>query len=338
MAASRLLEHQSIKLDDKGCFSQLDHLFMYKETTISVSTTYNPNNKKNKPNYLLIKNADTEEIIWKLELCSYLNSIETNDLKVFIHSDSNLWIGIHNSQRDVWIFDLSNLTWTKKLSFCQASQIKLVGNKCFYVSGLNSKFNVYKWSDLLDPSNLTEPVYAFSRDSALFEVNWSSSSIKKLSECFYIRHYFTSTQIDLLDVNFKLITSLDILDLFPNYQPLQPVEWDNPTENQAFNECKTNIIKFKTNIIDNILLYWEYRELIVDRDNNILKPGQTNIYCWDFTTNSQVKFTNYDLNFFIHQIIPFRALSDASHPIGKIKYIASEWFGSKTWFKIYESS
>ncbi len=336
MAASRILEHHSIKLDDKGCFFQLDHLFKYKETTISVSTTYNSNNTK-KPNYLQIKNADTDEIIWKLELCSYLNRIKTNDLKVFIHSDSNLWIGIHNSHRDVWIFDLSNLNWTKKLSFCPASQIKLVGNKCFYVPGANSTFQVHKWSDLLNPNNPNEPIYTFPRNSTLFDVDWSSSSIKKLAECVYIRQYFMSTQIDLIDGEFKFICSSDILDLFQNYQPLQPVELDEQIEEQVINEYDTNIIKFTTNIIDNILLYWEYREPIVDKNKNILKTGQTNIYCWDFTTNSQVKFTNYDLNVFIHQIIPFRALPDATNPIGKIKYIASEYFGSKSWYKIYES-
>ncbi len=336
MANSRILEHHTIKLDDKGCFSQLDHLFKYEETTISVSTTYEPNNYE-KPNYLQIKNADTDEIIWKLELCSYLNRIKTNNLKVFIHSDSNLWIGIYNSHRDVWIFDLSNLTWIKKLSFCQTNQIKLVGNKCFYVPGANSTFHVYKWSDLLDPSNLTEPIYTFPRDSTLFHVDWSSSSIGKLAECVYIRQYFMSTQIDLLDGEFKFICSSDVLDLFQNYQPLQPVELDEQIEEQAINEYDTNIIKFTTNIIDNILLYWEYREPIVDKDKNILKTGQTNIYCWDFTTNSQVKFSNYDLNVFIHQIIPFRALPDATNPTGKIKYIASEHFGSKSWYKIYES-
>ncbi len=324
MTDSIVCEHHLIDSDVKFNYSLNYYLIKYNSHVISVKTSYTGTDTL-EPNIITIKNEDTTEIIYQFPLDSDCERRLSAHLTVFMYSDTILWIGIDgNKYYNVWLVDLVNLTWEKKLSKFPIRAIRLVGQKCFYVHpeiNLPDPCKVFPWSDLAQLDNPSEPVYQFAQGSALFHINWSSSSIGYLANCVYLRIYYNSTCMDLLNENFFKIINLNIQDLFHNYQPIKLNSSD-----QSDNKLDTMI-----RVNNNILLYYEYSKPVYTYpEKTLLKLGQTNIFCWDFTTNTQVKFPNYETELFTCLVKPYRTTNN------KVGYFAIEYFEFNTRRKKYE--
>jgi hypothetical protein len=127
-----------------------------------------------------------------------------------------------------------------------------------------------------------------------------------------------SKQIDFLNKAFELVVSLNVSDLFPNYQPV-PMPPDLQNSNYAQSYVMGN---------NNCLLYWEYQ----NNEDYLFRCLQSEIiYCWNFTTNTQVHFSFYSMAYRVHSIIPF------SNSTNQVKYFAEELANEKYMGKVYES-
>ncbi len=322
MTDSIVWDHNLIDSDVEFNYSFKYHLIKYNSQIISVKTSYTGTDIL-EPNIITIKNEDTNEIIYQFPLDSDCVRTLSGHLKVFMYSDTILWVGVDgNKYHNVWLVDLVNLTWERKLSKFPIKAIRLVGQKCFYTHpkiNLPDLCKVFPWTDLFQLDNPSEQIYEFPQGSDLVHMDWSSSSIGYLENCVYSHIYYNSTNMDLLDENFFKIINLSIQDLFPNYQPIQT----NPPDKLE------TIIR----VNNNILLYYEYIKPVYRYpEKTLLKPGQTNIYCWDFTYNTQVKFPNYETELFTCVIKPYRTLTN------KAIYVAIEYFEFNTRRKKYESN
>jgi hypothetical protein len=109
-----------------------------------------------------------------------------------------------------------------------------------------------------------------------------------------------------------LVVTLNVCDLFPDYQPFTSEQLTNP------------FYKFKKliSVNENCLLYVEKMQFAY----NVHK----NVYCWDFTTNSQVKFTNLISKFNIDYVVPF-------HSANKIKFITHEFIKDDNLYYNYKN-
>ncbi len=153
-------------------------------------------------------------------------------------------------------------------------------------------------ANLLNLENITEhPLYTCKRESNLFPINWSASSIKKFNSVRFVQTHLDSTQLDFLDGNFSLVITLKIGDLFPDYQPIP-----NSTKKQIVN--------------DNCLLFMEKFDGNLGDDNSNEK---TNYYCWDFSYNQPIIFTNNILINKNYYLTPYRDFTNIT--TGKIKHV-----------------
>jgi hypothetical protein len=167
-----------------------------------------------------------------------------------------------------------------------------------------------------------KPVYICAKDTYIYSIDWSSSSIGALANCTGIKTSVNSEFIELLDSNLNFIMKLNVKEMFPNYKP---IEYNDEDTNQADPIC----IIFGVN--NNILLFVEcFYSQILDRNVS----GFANCYCWDFTSNTQVHFPTIKLTSLFNKVIPFR---DYTTGTMGIKYIALEEFNRSYWYKIYES-
>jgi hypothetical protein len=135
----------------------------------------------------------------------------------------------------------------------------------------------------------------------LYSIDWNSSSIEYLAKSQYIKAYLNLEKIDLLDGNFNLIITLNVCDMFSDYQEFLLEELTRPSS--RFSKLLS--------VNANCLIY-------VEKIVFINKLVSKNIYSWDFTTGTQVKFTNTESGFDINYIVPFRSTN-------KIKFICNEF-------------
>jgi hypothetical protein len=214
----------------------------------------------------------------------------------------------------------------------KTDELKPIGQKYFQYRESDQFNYIYPWLDLVQLDNLSEPVCILPLQTYLYSVDWSSSLIIKLADCAFIKVKSNCEIIELLDSKLHLIMELNVRTLFDNYKPIEPVEYDD--EQDHLNTESNNLLNITITVNNNILLYFEYRNLIDDhRGKVIVMPGVTNCYGWDFTSNTQVKFNNMELYHYISDVIPFRNLDNSN----KIKYIAYEWYPAGSWCRTYES-
>ncbi len=281
---------------------------------------------------LVIKNLDTNQELDILQLAPEYANTQTTNLDVFMYSDTILFVGLkaitteilggldyHFTNYGVWIYDLENLTLQSQTNLKTFNKIIPLGKKYFSMvpTFYQHKNCVYPWSKLMDLNNLDEPVYTFERSSQLYPIDWSSSAIEHFSSCAFVQAPLNSSQMDFLDGDFNKIITLGIQDLFPDYQQVSKENsfgvYSNPSQ-----------IKISANA--NCLLIAEYTPAPW---NGYTVPGTIDIYCWDFTANTQVKFPSYKLLNQVHSTIPFR------NSANQIKYFAQEIASSEIWAKVY---
>ncbi len=315
MADLIIYEHNSIKPDWEDTFTGYNKLVKFNSQTISVSlsTIYsNSMTLKNKPyldepNYIIIKNLDTNTQLASWVIGDNFKDLNNKYLEAFMYSESVLTIGILGVHRTfgVWLFDLANSQLLSHSIAHSVTKFEIVGQKFFIIKPKESLIiKMYTWSNLTHMDNLDEPVCTLHSAYQIYPINWSSSSIGHFSSIAYVRVFRAlGKTLEFLDGNFQLVVTHNICDLFPDYQPI-------PKEKANGHETRRTIT-----VNANCLLFFEHKPYF-NYDGSIA-IGYTNCYCWDFTTNSQVKFPNYELEHHIHSVIPFR---DAKNPF-KVKYI-----------------
>ncbi len=327
MADSIVYEHDGIQFDSKG-FADCYKLVQWKGQTISVAIE----NSKigTPPKSLIIKNLDTTNVLVKWLIDKKHEHKSTEYLDVFMYSDSILFIGLGGSQYSGWTFDFTK-NQLKKFSLNHIKPIRHiipVGQKYFMLlfTTYGSNVEIYKWDNLLNLNNLPLPVYIIDGKSRIYSLNWSSSAIWHLCSVEFVQTFNNSEHVKLLDKNFNLVMCLNVQDLFPNYLPDESIEYNRSLGREV-------IINKIITANSNCLLYFEYLQPNIHSYNNNL--GKTNIYCWDFTSNSQVMFVNYTSSKQVLFAMPFRDVKSNS----KIKYIAQMHFShDKEKFKIFEST
>ena len=241
-----------------------------------------------------------------------------------MYSNSILWIGLSGDYYSGFIFDFTSgelKEISSQLKNFNIRKITPIGQKYFMLCPLNNLLNIendktyiYKCENLMFLNKFPEPVHQINRDSFLYPIDWSSSSIKHLGSIAFVQTFFKSHQIDFLDKNFQLIITLEIGDLFPNYQWVTKARlWED------------EIISVNANC----LLYYEH--IVQDNNNNDTDTGQKNIYCWDFTTNSQVFFPSYICKDRVLDIVPFRDSND------QVKYLTYNDVSFIIYAKIYKA-
>ncbi len=357
MSDSIVYEHNTLPTDEANRFCPHKSLVKYNGQVLSIGTTRNYKNY-NEPNYLVIENLDTEQEI-RIQLDDNCRYVDSHKIKAFMFSNSVLWIGFPGNQKPqdpniddwreqpkpdqhVWIFDLDNLTYYTFISAYQIDYIKPIGQKLFAIKPCemdlepdtaNVQYGIYEWSDLLNLSQPIQPVRMLKYSMDLYSVNWSSSSIAHLADSAYIQTQDESYQVELYNEQFELVWGFDIRDIFPNYKPLPPINLKKISKFQREFITDTNYpTKLFISVNDNCLLLYEYRDLIEAYNGKMpVKDGLTNVHCWDFTANTEVKFSRYNLNHFITWVIPFR---DSTSNI--IKYIGYEWYPAGSWCRIYQ--
>ncbi len=357
MSNTIVYEHNTIPTDDKGKFCPHSSLVKYNGQVLSISTTYNYTNE---PNYLVIENLDTEQEI-RIQLNDCCRLVSSHKIKAFMYSDCTLWIGFPGNEKpqdpniDDWreqpkpdqhvlIFDLANITYYCFQSAWPIDYIEPIGQKLFAIKPCkfdldpdtaNVEYGIYKWSDLLNLDKPIQPVRMLKYPFDLYPVDWTSSSIAHLADCAWIQTQDGSYQIELYNEQFELVGNFDIRNIFPNYKPLPPINLKKLSKFQRKFITDTNYpTKLIISVNDNCLLLFEYRDLIEGYNGKIsVKSGLTNVHCWDFTANTSVKFSRYNLHHFVSWVIPFR---DMSNP-NAIKYIGYEWYPAGSWRRIYQS-
>ncbi len=273
-----------------------------------------------------VKNLDTQKSICDLshskntnlqKLNNGTNQFVIHEKNAFMYSNSLLWIGCnigskspYSIQRNynVWLIDLDQSTCVKTWFLDWVGGIETitpVGSKYFIVEQRvsselpESRYinKVYVWSGLVELDKPIEPVYQIDKTNRLFAINWSSSSIKKLGSCELVQTN-PEKSMDFLDKDFNKILTLSICDLFPDYKPDSQVHQAN------------RIINFNANC----LVFYEWKQ----------SDGIRDVYCWDFTNNSQVKFPHNKINPINKGVYPIRASNNAS----KIMFFINE---TETW-------
>ncbi len=271
---------------------------------VSVEITNNKNKKiQDFKSYLTITNLSTQKTIGEVELDDK-NKYKTNEyLQVIMYSDTILWIGLKGFHYGVCIFDLTKDKLIKHFTMkAFNSIINFIEQKYFIITQyelpMQLPLKVYTWANLLNLENITEPpVYTFKRECDLFPIDWSESSIEKFNSVRFVQTHLDSTQLDFLDGNFFLVITLNIGDLFPDYQPIP-----NSTKKQIVNDnCLLFMEKFDGNLGDN--------------NSN----EKTNYYCWDFTNNKPIIFTNNILINKNYYLTPYRDFTNTT--TGKIKHV-----------------
>ncbi len=271
---------------------------------VSVEITNNKNKKiQDFKSYLTITNLSTQKTIGEVELDDK-NKYKTNEyLQVIMYSDTILWIGLKGFHYGVCIFDLAKGKLINHFTMNAFNGIiNFIEQKYFIITQyklpMQPPLKVYTWANLLNLENITEPpVYTFKRESNLFPINWSASSIEKFNSVRFVQTHLDSTQLDFLDGNFFLVITLNIGDLFPDYQPIP-----NSTKKQIVN--------------DNCLLFMEKFDGNLGDDNSNEK---TNYYCWDFSYNQPIIFTNNNLINKNYYLTPYRDFTNTT--TGKIKHV-----------------
>lgn len=308
MGDSIVYEHESIKLNSsERCKSY--RLVKFKDQIISVEITYNSFQQ-----FLVITNLDTKTPIIKLKfsLTTKIIKFATRDITAFMYSDSLLWVGLYNSTYKVFVIDLDKTTLNNEFPFFVierfynygVKKITPVGTKCFMLEPNNNSYptKVFAWSNLLGTlEDNIQPIYILKPETYLYPINWKSSSIEHLSKVQFLKTKANSEKIDLLDGHFNLVVTLNVCGLFPDYQPFTLEQLTNPL----------NIFSKLLSVNENCLVY-------VEKIHFNKKNVHKHIYCWDFTTNTQVKFSNSISKFDIDYIVPFRSTN-------KIKFITFEF-------------
>ncbi len=318
MADSIIYEHNSIEPNKENKFIGSYRLVELNGQVISISTNQTSYND-DESSFLIITNLDTKKEIIRLK--TNICYLKTSHLTVFKYSKSILWVGFlgRGCLYHVWIVDLETLIIIKNFKINSVNIILPVGQEYFIVESLSYvKPKVYTWNNLIKLDKLDDPIKQLEKYSRIYPIDWSSSSIKYLGSCAFIQTQMMSYNITFLDKNFNYIISINVQDLFTNYQYIPGV---NPSR----------INKLIT-VNDNCLLYWEYTDIYLGL-GNIEYPGQTNIYCWDFTFNSQVKFSNYKFENSINYVKPFR---NPNNP-NQVKYFAEYFDDNDVYSKVYES-
>ncbi len=330
MADSIVYEHNSIKPDWEDKFTGYNKLVKFNGQTISVSlSTVYPNNMTLKdkpyldePNYIKIKNLDTNTQLASLIIENNFKDLNNKYLEAFMYSESVLFIGIHGVDWTfgVWLFDLVNSQLISHTIANLVTKFEIVGQKYFIIRSMDSLIiKVYTWANLTHMDNLDEPVCTLHSAYQIYPINWGSSSIGHFSSIAYVRVFRAfGKKLEFLNGDFQLVVTHNVWDLFPDYQQI-------PKEKANGRETRRTIT-----VNANCLLFFEHKPYF-NYDGSIA-IGYTNCYCWDFTTNSQVKFPNYELEHHVHSVIPFR---DAKDPF-KVKYIFNGVHNLNVISKVYE--
>ncbi len=337
MADSIVYEHDGFNYDADG-FGGSYRLVRYNGQTISV-TIENTGTKIDSAQNIVISNLDTGEKITSWRLYPYSPYALIENLKVFMYSDSVLFIGFESTNYLAWAFNLARSKWKDFNNFFSPlpiSKIIPVGQK--YIM-LIPKFNnwqikILTWDNLLHLNNLSEPVFTIDFASRLYPINWSSSAIGHLSSVEFVQTFGNSEHVKLLDKNFNMVMDLNIKDLFPNYQLDELNKLDEPdefTKDNVINEVPT--VKITVNA--NCLLYLEHKPKCKITKNKHIIISQTHCYCWDFTANKPVTFPIGKLNYNIRSVVPFRnyqnqikCFVETTHPLASYKFYA----------KVYDSN
>ncbi len=294
MADSIVYEHSSIVRNEQGEFDGSVKLVQFNGQTISVSLgiIYNSDDDSKEENCISITNLDTGKNIAYWTIGS-VSEYFTPDLEVFMYSDTVIFIGMSGIDLDftVWICALVNMQLLIEWTFVHISKIYPIGNQHFMLTYRNSNLpaEIFIWSNLMHLDNLDGPVCSFHHDDRLFPVNWNASSIDQFKSIAFVKTRAHSEQVEFLDGNFSHIMSLDVRTMFPDYQPVSKEKFSKYFPNGE------NLCKYVT-ANANCLLYVEFIQAVSSPWSDFF-PGYTNFYCWDFTTNSQVKFPNFELNF-----------------------------------------
>ncbi len=315
MSDSIVYEYSNIAYSDN---LNLVKLVQWKEQVISIKWELKG---------IKIKNITTQKSICEIDFNSIYNfkmfpggvtACDYCEKKAFMYSHSILWIGsvlncwglryVNKKQYIICLIDLDLSTCVK--SWCpnltdSIRSIHPVGSKYFIVVKEESSepledrnINyVYAWTDLVKLDKTMVPVYQIKHSDSLCAVNWESSSIKQLglSELVLIS---SENLMVFLDKNFKQILTLGISDIFSDYEP-------EPDSEKA-------IIKFNANC----LVFYEKKK------SNV---GIFNVYCWDFTTNTQIKFPKNKIQnnsvFF-----PFRTTNS------KVKFLVGKYLNAINYY------
>ncbi len=332
MANSIVYEHNSIVRDEQGEFDGSVKLVQFNGQTISVSLGIitDSNDDDEKENCISITNLDTGKNIayWTIgSVSKYF--MPTPNLEVFMYSDSVIFIGMSGMDINytVWLCDLVNMQLLIEWTFKKIRGIYPIGNQYFMITHSNSDLpaEIFTWSNLMHLDNLDSPIYAVHCDERLFPINWDSSSIDQLKSIAFVKTRVHSEQVEFLDENFYPVMSLDVRTMFQDYQPVSKEIFSK------YFPGGENLCKYVT-ANANCLLYVELIQAVRSPWPDFA-PGYINCYCWDFTTNSQVKFPSYVLNNTTigHKARCFR---DAN---GKIKYSINQENYQKQIGRICES-
>ncbi len=285
-----------------------------------------------KPTNIIITNLDTGKEI--MQIPTKLTQIFTRQLEVFMYLPDILFVGFADKTDyrvgwlniyKVWQIDLVNLTVNKYFELPTVRSIYPVGNQYFIIepTRASSKSKVYPWNLLVQLNQLDKlgiPVFQINPGTQLTAIDWKSSTILHFSNCAFMHTQNNSKQIDFLNKAFELVVSLNVSDLFPNYQPVpMPPDLQNPNYAQSYVMGNNNC-----------LLYWEYQREI-NKDYLFRCLQSEIIYCWNFTTNTQVYFPSYSMAYRVQLIIPF------SNSTNQVKYFAEELGNEKYMGKVYES-
>ncbi len=329
MSDSIIYEHDCIPKDEKFRLPDSYNLVKYNNQVLHIYTESDIEPNTEHQNIIVIKNLNTNgKIKIKVEVEPNNNvNILSHCSRTFMYSNSILWLGIFvytgtgtKYKHIVYTVNSQTGAITKVITDKDISSIKPIGQKYFYFEG---EGKIFTWSNLIQLDQPLEPVHTIPHDCFLYPVDWSSSAIAQLANCTYIKITANSEFVELVDSNFVPILTLDVKNWFPNYKPIKPTYYNHNLQQDKI--CNKIVIN------NNILLYMEYKNVIDNRDSEIIEPGVANFYCWDFTTNTQVEFPSIELSYYISNLIPFR------HSNNKIKYWSLEIFNSIYWSKIYES-
>ncbi len=350
MADSIVYEHESMGRNGQEKIAGSYRLVRTNNQVISISTDFVGNSdiiafcedydekEYDKPTDIIITNLDTGKEIMRLPTNSL--QIFTRQLEVFMYLPDILFVGFPDTMDyqlpwlnvyKVWKIDLDNLVVNKYFELKTVRSIcpvgnqyfiiePTIGNKHFCIPALaHGKSKVYPWNQLSQLDKLDTPVFQMEPETRLSSINWSSSTIDYLSTCAFVQTRNNSKQIDFLNKLFELVVSLNVKDLFPNYQPVF-ISTEIPNNK--------NYIGSYTMVNNNCLLYWEFKREI---SNLYLCEQSKIIYCWNFTTNTQVYFQSYSKACKVQSIMPF------SNSANQVKYFAEELENQKIYGKVYES-
>jgi hypothetical protein len=319
MAESIVYEHPNFKYDQNNINNI--KLVKWKDQVISVESKLksyyitncqkilikNLTTQKNQIEFLI--NTDQRKLNMEID-----ESVHLYDPSVFMYTDSILWIGykcnyhtVGDYYYNIWLVDLETSNIIKSWSIDWIGKVIPIGQQYFQIELRENlaenyeQLNIYEWHKLVELDKPIEPVYQINKNFQLYSINWSSSSIGLLCSCEFILVSSGSEQMNFLNKNFCKILSLNVKDLFPDYK-----------------QYPVSIKKYCVNA--NCLIFHEY--LYSMNLYNLSGTSSTKTFCWDFTTNSPVKFTYNDLETIITNVIPFRI--NPTLTTSKLKFFITE--------------